>query len=184
VNNQTASLTAGQALGHLWYRGAHPGEQVIFIERPLGAVEWDMVRTFVRRTKREDLRLRFGQLLDFADETTLRRFFDVKFGIGEVAWLLDDTGAIAGILHRFLVSPAEAEIGLIVRSDLQRIGIGELLLRAALARAAKQHLQTLSALVLWQNGPMLRLAKKIGFVPRKSSALTVELELDIRRFAA
>jgi hypothetical protein len=38
-----------------------------------------------------------------------------------------------------------------------------------------------SALVLYENTAMLRLARKVGFEPRKSSGLAVELELDLGR---
>jgi acetyltransferase len=83
-----------------------------------------------------------------------------------------------------LISPREAEIGLIVRSDLKRTGIGETLLRTALARARQQNLQTLRALVLGENRAMLRLARKIGAVPRQSAGLSVELEFDLSQMRA
>ena len=69
-----------------------------------------------------------------------------------------------------MVSRSEAEIGLIVRSDLKRLGIGEFLLREMLARSARQGLKTVSALVLWENSVMLRLATKIGCVRREATA--------------
>ena len=46
-----------------------------------------MMRTFVRRMEREDLRLRFGHPFDVQDQATLRRLFDVKAGAGEMAWV-------------------------------------------------------------------------------------------------
>src|SRR5579863_7241587 len=152
---------------------------ITVIDRPLRESEWDLLRTFVRRTKREDLRLRFGHPLDFGDEATLRRVFDIMAGTGEIAWLLDETAAIAGLAHRVMVSRSEAEIALIVRSDLQRTGIGEFLLRGILARSARQGLQTLSGLVLLENRAMLGLAAKIGCVPRQVCALTVELTFGV-----
>jgi acetyltransferase len=138
-----------------------------------------MVRTFVRRTAREDLRLRFGRPLSFDDEATLRRAFDIEGGSGEIIWLLDADAAIAALAHRITLSRSEAEIALIVRSDVQRRGIGEFLLRQALARSARQGLKTLTGLVLWENRAMRRLATKIGFVPRQGTAWAVELILDI-----
>ncbi len=154
------------------------------LDRPLLDAEWDMVRALVRRTEREDLRLRFGHPLDLRDEPTLRRAFDIKAGAGEISWLLDDAAAIAGLAHRIRVSQAEAEVGLIVRSDLQRNGIGEFLLRRMLARSARGGLQTLSGLVLVENRAMLHLAAKIGFMPRQVCALTAELAFDLGRTAA
>jgi GNAT superfamily N-acetyltransferase len=155
-------------------------QPITILESPLVEGEWDMMRTFVRRMEREDLRLRFGHPFDVQDQATLRRLFDVKAGAGEMAWVLDETAAIAGIAHRIMVSPAEAEIALIVRSDLQRRGIGELLLREVLARSARQGVKTLSASVLRENHATLRLAAKIGFAPRQAStwnAWAIELAL-------
>jgi hypothetical protein len=54
-------------------------------------------------------------------------------------------------------------------------------LRVALARAAHHDLKTVSALVLYENTAMLRLARKLGFEVRKSSGLVVELERDLGR---
>jgi len=95
------------------------------ISRPLNEVEWCMVRAFIRRTERNDLRLRFGRPINFDDDETLKRIFDIHTGRGDLTWTPDAEGAAAGLLHRGLVTPTEAEIALIVRSDLQRTGIGE-----------------------------------------------------------
>jgi acetyltransferase len=146
---------------------------------PLRASEWAMIRTFIGKTDRDDLRMRFGQWLDFHSEPILKRFFDIDGNSGELVCMLDENGDISGILHRELISPCEAEIGLIVRSDLKRTGIGETLLRTALARALQQNLKTLRALVLGENRAMLRLARKVGAVPRQSAGLSVELEFDL-----
>lgn len=152
----------------------------IVVVRPLSEGEWDLVRAFVRRMTPEDLHRRFGHPIDFNDEATMRRFFDIRPGTGEIAWALDETSAIAGISHRVLVSPTEAEIGLIVRSDRKRRGIGECLLRAMLARSARQGLATLSAVVLRENRAVLRLAAKIGCVQRAANTWSVELVFALR----
>ena len=153
--------------------------EVVVLAGALTESEWDRVRAFVRRTSRESLRLRFGQAADFADDHTLKRFFDIKGRSGEMIWILEEGGAICAIAHLVRLSSAQAEIALIVRSDCARRGIGEMLLRTTLARAARRNLGTLSALVLHENTAMLRLARKVGFEARKSSGLTVELEFDL-----
>jgi N-acetylglutamate synthase-like GNAT family acetyltransferase len=83
--------------------------------------------------------------------------------------------------HLVRLSPEQAEIALIVRSDRVRRGIGERLLRITLARAAQHDLKTVTAFVLYENSAMLRLARKLGFGVRNSSGLTVELELQLDR---
>jgi GNAT superfamily N-acetyltransferase len=160
------------------------GERWIVVrDRPLLEAEWDMVRDFVRRLDAEDLRLRFGCPRDFRDEAVLRCAFDIASGVGEISWVLDGMAAIAGIAHRIRVAPAEAEAGLIVRSDLKRVGIGEFLLRAMAARSARQGLKTLSAMVLRENYPMLCLAAKLGCVPRAECPWSVTFALDIGAFS-
>jgi acetyltransferase len=149
--------------------------EITVLDRPLAGAEWDMVRTFVRRLNREDLRMRFGHPLNFDDEGTLRRAFDVKAGSGEMLWISDQAATIAGLAHRVMLSPMEAELALIVRSDLKRQGIGEFLLRKTLARSARQGLTTLSASVLRENRAMLELAAKIGYAPRGTCGVTVEM---------
>jgi N-acetylglutamate synthase-like GNAT family acetyltransferase len=162
-----------------WRQGdIHPGE-IVVITHALTEPDWDKVRAFVRRTSRESLRLRIGQVVDFRDERTLRRFVDIDGGSGEMVWVLDEGGAICAMAHLVRLSPTQAEIALIVRSDRARRGIGERLLRLTIARAAQRDLKTLTALVLYENTAMLRLARKLGFEVRTSSGLTVELELDL-----
>jgi acetyltransferase len=156
------------------YRIPFRYDRIQVISGSLRDAQWDKVRGFVRQTSREDLRLRFGHPLAFDDEFTLRRAFGIKSG-GEMLWSLDENGAIAGICHRVMTSPQEAEIALIVRSDVKGFGIGEFLLRAVLKHAARQGLKTLHASVLRDNAPMLRLAMKVGCVFREAHGETVEI---------
>jgi acetyltransferase len=149
--------------------------RVQILDRRLREGEWNMVRAFVARTSREDLRRRFGYPLDFGDEPTLRRAFDVTDGAGTAAFLLDETASVAAIAHRARTAPAEAEVALIVRSDLQRRGLGEFLLREMISRSARQGFAALSALINRDNRAALRLAVKIGYVPRSACGFAVEI---------
>jgi GNAT superfamily N-acetyltransferase len=171
-----AGVSKCAALEAAWQDGEAGGNRMIVFAQPLHETEWGMIRAFVRKTDRDDLHLRFGQSIDFHDDATLKRFFGISGAIGELLCTLDDAGDIVGVLHRVLVSPREAEIALIVRSDRKRNGIGERLLRTALSRAAQQGLKTLRALILRDNTPMLRLARKVGLTPLKSAGFAVEVE--------
>jgi len=149
------------------------GRDLVVIEGPLDEAEWDMVRVFAHRLDREDIRLRFGYLLDLHDEPPLRRAFEIGRSPGEMIWKLDETGAIAGLAHQVALSQSDAEFALIVRSDLKRRGIGEALLRSVLARS--EGVRTLRASVLWENRAMLRLAAKVGYLAGRPSPGSVEL---------
>ena len=166
-----------------WRRGS--GVPSITVrDMPLTACEWNMMRAFLRRVHRDDLRRRFGHPFDIDDENTARRFFDVKAGSGEISWVLDTSGVIAGVAHRVMVSSAEAEIAVLVRSDCQRRGIGAFLVGAMLGRAARQGLKTLSAVMQRDNRAVLQLAAKFAYQYRSQTALTIELILDVARIMA
>jgi RimJ/RimL family protein N-acetyltransferase len=157
-------------------------DRLTIVRWPLGDTQWDKVGAFVRQTERDDLRRRFGYPLAFDDELTLRRAFGIKTG-GEMLWSLDQDGAIAGICHRVLISPQEAEIALIVRSDLKGFGIGEFLLRTVLKHAARQGLKALHASVLRDNTPMLRLAMKVGCMFTDAHDEAVEIAFNVGQTA-
>jgi ribosomal protein S18 acetylase RimI-like enzyme len=156
-----------------------PGDFVV--TRCLSESDWDMIRAFVQNIERNDLRLRFGLAIDFHDEASLRRYFGINPKSGEIGWLLDEHCSIAGISHRVVISKFEAEIALIVRSDLKRRGIGRRMLDCLIRRSTDERLRTVSAFVLHENRPMLELARKAGFVVRRSLGLNVELALALGR---
>ena len=112
------------------YGESEPGD-IVVLDRALTEREWEKVRAFVCRTSRESLRLRFGQAVDFHDERTLRRFMDVDSASGEMIWILEQGGNVCAIAHLVRLSPDQAEVALIVRSDRARRGIGERCAKAA-----------------------------------------------------
>ena len=116
----------------------------VVVTRSLGESDWDMIRGFVRNTERNDLRLRFEGRGDFRDEAALRRHFGVNPKSGEIGWILDERSSSREFRSRVLVSPFEAETGLIVRSDLKRKGIGSRMLDWLIRRSGEERLQTLS----------------------------------------
>jgi acetyltransferase len=167
----------------VWAGAAYePGDLVV--TRSLSESDWDMIRAFVRNIEQNDLRLRFGGAIDFDDEDSLRRRFGVNPNRGEIAWLLDERSSIAGISHRVLVSQFEAEIALLIRSDLKRRGIGTRMLNSLIRRSTEERLQTLSAFILYENRAMLNLARKAGFVARATLGFNVELALALGRRGA
>ena len=155
---------------------AHEPYELVVTRSP-GERDWRTIRTFVERLERNDLYWRFGLAMDFREEASLRRYFGVDPKSGEIGWMLDGRSSIAAISHRVRISPCEAEIALIVRSDLKRTGIGGRMLRSLIRRSTEEGLRTLSALVLSENRAMLALARRAGFTARGTPGLNVELAL-------
>jgi GNAT superfamily N-acetyltransferase len=156
----------------------------VVVTRSLSESDSDMIRGSVRNTELNDLRPRFGGAIDFRDDASLRRHFGVDPKSGEIGWMLDERSSIAGISHRVLISPFEAEIGLIVRSDLQRKGIGSRMLNCLIRRSGEERLLTVRALVLYENRAMLNLARRAGFVAGGRLGLNVELAIALGRHGA
>jgi len=139
---------------------------------------WRLIRRFAVRIGRDDIRMRFGGQLNTSDETTLRRFFGVG-DASEVGWVVDLAGDMAGISHRARVSRSEAEVALLVRSDLKRRGVGTRLLQSAISNARSDGVRCLAGVILSENKGMIRIANKAGFLPAGIYGLSVRVEMTL-----
>src|ERR1700674_4258571 len=88
------------------------------IVRPLSLADWVAYRVFVGRLDRDDLRLRFAGPVKL-DDSRCRRFLDIDHDREEAFAAFDTEGAMLGVARLARVSPGEADIALIVRSDLK-----------------------------------------------------------------
>jgi uncharacterized protein YjiS (DUF1127 family)/GNAT superfamily N-acetyltransferase len=118
---------------------------------------------FGRLLHPDDIRLRFGRPAALDDGDTFRRLFGLDDQRIETIGVFDLAGRILGLATVAWVRPGTAELGLIVRSDLQRRGLGATLLAHVIrsTRDADNHL--LLAHVDYDNVPMRRLARHFGF---------------------
>src|SRR5579885_2932952 len=135
---------------------ARPG----FSIRELGVADAALCREFFSRLDQRDVRLRFaGSRSSFEAMLPGRRAGGDQRSFGAI----DAEGVILGILDLARVTSGEAEIALLVRSDLKRLGIGRALLRHAIGFAAARNVSRLTGYVLAENAPMLALAREMGF---------------------
>lgn len=82
--------------------------------------------------------------------------------------------------HVFLAgsAPREVELAAFVHQGFRQRRIGTALVKAALARAARDQMRRVWALVSTDNLPALRLLKRCGFRSARLTFPTVELELN------
>jgi acetyltransferase len=136
---------------------------------------------FGRLLHPEDVRLRFGRPAALGDGDTFRRLFGLDDRKIETIGAFDVSGRILGLATVAWVGPGTAEIALIVRSDLQRRGLGATLLATVIKDARGAGFDLLLAHIDCGNVPMQRLARRFGFELPGNRAATVEAQLMIER---
>lgn len=136
--------------------------------RPIRPEDGERHRDFVARLSPEDLRLRFFGPRRGLPQQELARLTQIDYAreMAFVAVAPDETGReeTLGVV-RCVADPdnVEAEFALVVRSDLQRQGLGRLLLAKLVTYARGHGTQRLAGLVLRENLGMLALARTLGF---------------------
>jgi acetyltransferase len=146
--------------------------------RPLSLADWDAYCAFGRRLERNDVRLRFAGPVKL-DDTRFRRLLDIDHDHEEAFAAFGADGAMLGVGRLVQVAPDEAEIALIVRSDLKHRGLGRLLLDRLIRHADAAHLAALRAEVLYENLTMVELARRAGFGFVGSGGPMVAMRMDL-----
>ena len=118
---------------------------------------------FGRLLHPEDIRRRFGRPAMLGDGDTFRRLFGLDDGKIETIGAFAVSGQILGLATVAWIGPGTAEIGLVIRSDLQRRGLGATLLAHVIKNARGAGFRLLLAHIDYGNLPMRRLAQRFGF---------------------
>lgn len=152
-----------------------------FIIRPMRPADAALYPRFLERVSAEDMRLRFlAPMRSLSHEMIVRLSqLDYDRDIAFVA-LEAETGDLAGI-SRFASDPDHvgAEFGIMVRSDLQGLGLGTTLMRQLLDYARADGLARIDGLILRENAAMLDLAARLGFtqIPETDASELVRVRL-------
>jgi RimJ/RimL family protein N-acetyltransferase len=139
------------------------------------------LREFVSSLHPDDVRLRFASYRRLEQNEELRAAFRCDGPAHEMVWAFTPGGTLAGIASCVLVSTSEWDLGLIIRSDLKRKKIGTWLLEQVKDYAHRRQIHTLSGLVLWENRPMVALARKAGFALVGEPSLLSGLRFELNR---
>lgn len=157
------------------------GDESIVL-RPIRPEDEPQHRAFVEQLRPQDLRLRFFNSRKELPRSELARLTQIDYA-REMAFiavrqLAGATTQTMGVV-RAVIDPdnVEAEFAIIVRSDLQAHGLGELLMRKMISYLIGRGTQRLIGDVLRENGPMRHLVYSLGFVVDSTAT-----ELDAMRF--
>ncbi|MFZ5548684.1 MAG: GNAT family N-acetyltransferase [Pseudomonadota bacterium] len=155
--------------------------------RPIRPEDEPAHRAFIARLAPEDMRLRFFQQRRELSKHELARLTQIDYE-REMAFLAVSEGA-GGAQETLAVARAvadpdnvEAEFAIVVRSDLQHGGLGQMLLHKLITYCRAHGTQRLIALILRENRPMLALAESCGFSVDTASGdrETVKVVLDLQ----
>jgi acetyltransferase len=148
--------------------------------RPLRAADRAAYESFGARVDPDDLRLRFAGPVKLDGPVFAAQFHGVDHDRLEAFAAFDDRGEILGIAHLGRTGSAAGDIALVVRSDVKRRGLGQLLLDRLVRHAEGLGLAELTADILFENRPMLRLVAEAGFRMGGYSGGMAELRKDLR----
>lgn len=153
--------------------------------RPLRADDAAGYRDFIARINPCDLRLRFGGDVDAFQRPPFARLAAAEDHVALVATVIDGSRFEIVGDARARIDPhpygASAEFGIVIRSDLQGLGLGRALLERLIEGCKARGVEQLYGLVAPSNDGMLALARGLGFdVEHVPGGTTVVVSLDLQ----
>lgn len=154
-----------------------------FVIRPIRPADATLYPRYLERVTAEDMRLRFLSPMRTLSHEMIVRLSQLDYD-RDIAFVALEaaTGDLAGI-SRLASDPDHqgAEFGIMVRSDLQGLGLGTVLMRQLLDYARADGLARIDGLILRENAAMLDLAARLGFsqVPSGDASGQVRVRLEL-----
>jgi acetyltransferase len=165
-----------------WETSFETGERQ-FLIRPIRPVDVELYPRFLERVTPEDMRRRFlVPTRRLSNEVMVRLTqLDYDRDIAFIA-LSQPAGELAGIV-RYSADPdhARAEFGILVRSDLQHMGLGTVLMQRLIEYARHNDVGALEGQILRENSAMVALCRALGFSilsdPQQPAMVLARLQL-------
>lgn len=153
-----------------------------FSLRLLCVSDREALRTLFARLSPESRRRRFLTGKTELSDRELTYLINVDHVHHEALTAIDhEDGSIVGVA-RYVTWPQRAgaaDVAIEVADDLQRNGIGVMLVDALIRRARENGIAVLTATTLWENRAARALARRVGFRARSSAGSEIELELQL-----
>ena len=159
------------------------GEEVLI--RPIKPEDEMAHHVFLKHTKPEDVYFRFFRAVSNISHSQIARFTQIDYDreMAFIAVRKNEQGQNETIGVIRIVSDAdsqEAEFAIIVRSDMQRLGIGRKLLEKSIRYCRERGIKRLIGQTLGNNLPMQNLARQFNFKQVMDlEQQTVALSLDL-----
>jgi acetyltransferase len=154
--------------------------------RPIRREDLSQHRRFLARISPQDLYTRFFSGMRSVPEPEVVRCTQIDYrrdmafvATARVGGCGEETLGVASACEDAR-NANEAEIAVLVRSDLKNQGLGRLLMDKLIGYCRARGVRRLRASVLSDNGAMLHLAGALGFVPGKIECNVEELSLDLQ----
>lgn len=153
--------------------------------RPIRPEDENALVDMLRRSSKEDVRLRFFNTIQNFDHAFAARLTQIDYD-REMAFVAMPPGeaSIVGVV-RLLATPdkEDAELAIMVRSDMKGSGLGYCLMEKILDYARSTGIRHVFADVLRENHRMVKMAEELGFAiePKDNSSdpLMVTMTLDL-----
>ncbi len=132
--------------------------------RPIRPVDARLYPEFLAQVSESDLYMRFRERFQRLPSELLIRLTQLDYDRDIAFVALEPNGELAGIV-RYTADPdgARAEFGLLVRSNLKRVGLGRALMEHLLLYARAQGIGELFGITLRENTAMVEFARQLGF---------------------
>lgn len=160
------------------------GEELLV--RPIKPEDEMAHHEFLSHTKPEDIYFRFFRAVNNISHSQMARFTQIDYD-REMAFIAikkssegkDETIAVTRVVSD--ADNIEAEFAIIVRSDMQKKGVGNKLMSKTIEYCREHGTKRLLAHMLANNFPMQKLAKSFGFikVENNNDPQTVSLKLEL-----
>jgi len=149
--------------------------------RPVRGEDEPALKLFHETLSSESLRYRFFTARRNFRHRELARFAQIDYQ-QEMAFVAEDKESkILGVVRTWTdADQVQSEFSVLVGDDAQGIGLGSKLMQKMIRYCKGQGVMEMMGTVLADNGPMLKLAKKLGFkVSRRLDADIVEIVLPL-----
>lgn len=157
----------------------------VLLIRPIKPEDENAHHVFISHTKPEDIYFRFFRAVNNLSHSQMARFTQIDYD-REMAFIVvmkndkaeDETIAVSRVVSD--ADNVEAEFAIIVRSDMQKKGVGYKLMAKTIDYCRERGTRKLLAQTLSNNSPMQHLVDKFSFtkIDNNDDKQTVSLELE------